>query len=152
VVPLKHVRLTPEYRADDPAFKPMEVFSQRDIHFDLVRKNPLFWPVTWLIWGGFLLGFLGRQSPTPAVLLARVLVVSALGYSAAYLVIGIATDMRYHFWSMMGLIVATLLAMPLLTQGWRSRSGWLIGGLAAAGAVTAIGVAARLLDFQRWVS
>jgi hypothetical protein len=152
VVPLKHVRLTPEYRAGDPTFKPMEIFSQRDIHFDLVRKNPLFWPVTWLIWGGFLLGFLGRQSPTPAVLLARVLVVSALGYSAAYLVIGIATDMRYHFWSMMGLIVATLLAMPLLTQGWRSRSGWLIGGLAAAGAVTAIGVAARLLDFQRWVS
>ncbi|HWP11581.1 MAG TPA: hypothetical protein VNN06_07145 [Ramlibacter sp.] len=151
-VPLKHVRLTPEYRADDPAFKPIEVFSESSLRFDLVRKNPLFWPATWLAWGAFLLALVGRQSPTPPVVLARVLVVSALGYSSAYLVIGIATDMRYYFWPIMAVIAATLLALPLLADGWRSRSATLIGGLAAVGAVMAIGVAARLLDFQRWVS
>lgn len=151
VVPLKHQRLTPEYRNDDPAYKPIEVFSKSNIRFDLVRKNPLFWPVTWLVWGVFLLAFAGRQAPTVSVLLARVLVVSALGYSGAYLLIGVATDMRYHYWPMIAVIVATVATLPTLAQAWRSRDGILLGGLGAVAAVIAVGVAARLMDFQAWV-
>lgn len=151
VVPLKHLRLTPEYRGDDPAFKPFEVFSESNVRFDLVRKNPLFWPVTWLVWGVFLLVFVGRESATAPVLLARALTVSALGYSGAYLVIGIATDMRYHYWSMLAVVAATLVTLPLLGRAWRARSAPVVGGVAAVGLVIAIGVAARLLDFKDWV-
>ena len=36
-VPLKHLRFTPEYRVDDPHFRPQEVFTPSAIHLDLVR-------------------------------------------------------------------------------------------------------------------
>ncbi|NPC57289.1 glycosyltransferase family protein [Caenimonas soli] len=147
-VPPKHIRLTPEYRTGDPAFPPMEIVTERDLKFDLLRKNPFIWPVTWMVWGAVLLAFLARRPATHPVLLARVLVVSALGYSLAYLVVGVATDMRYHYWTLIAMLVATLLAMPQLVQGLRERSVPLLAGLAAVGLVVAIGVATRLLDFQ----
>ncbi len=147
-VPPKHIRLTPEYQTGDPAFPPMEIVTERDIKFDLLRKNPFIWPVTWLVWGAFLLAFLARQPATHSVLLARALIVSALGYSLAYLVVGVATDMRYHYWTLIAMLVATLLAMPQLAQGLRTRCAPLLAGLAAVGLVVAIGVATRLLDFQ----
>ena len=150
-VPPKHIRLTPEYRTDDPSFPPMEVVTERDIKFDLLRKNPFVWPVTWLVWGAFLLAFLARRPVAQPVLLARVLIVSALGYSLAYLVIGVATDMRYHYWTLMAMLAATLLVMPQLAQGLRQRSRPLLAGVAAVALAVGIGAATRLLDFQGFV-
>jgi hypothetical protein len=150
-VPLKHIRLTPEYRTDNPAFPPIEVFSARDIRLDLLRKNPFMWPVAWLTWGAVLLAWAGRERPDPSVLLARVLAVSALGYSGAYLVIGVATDFRYHYWSEIAVAAATVALLPQLAQAWRERSRILLGGLALVALVVAIGIAARLLDFQAWM-
>jgi hypothetical protein len=150
-IPLKHIRLTPEYRTDNPAFPPMEVFSARDIRLDLLRKNPFMWPVAWLTWGAVLLAWAGRQAPAPAMLLARVLAVSALGYSGAYLVIGVATDFRYHYWSLIAVAAATVAVLPQLAQELRRRSPVLVGGLVLLALVIAIGIAARLLDFQAWM-
>ena len=151
-VPARHVRLTPEYQPGDPAHPPMEIVSERDIRLDLLRKNPFIWPVTWLAWGAGLLVFLSRGQASPRTLLARVLLVSGLGYSMAYLVIGLATDMRYHYWSLIAGLVATLLVLPQLAEGLRHRSRPLVGTLVATGAVIAIGIATRLLDFQRFVT
>ncbi|MDF2464705.1 MAG: hypothetical protein K0Q43_2940 [Ramlibacter sp.] len=149
-VPLKHIRLTPEYRTDNPAFKPLETITPRDVRFDLVRKNPTVWPVTWVAWAIVLLAFLARAESSPAVLLARTLAVSALGYAGAYLVIGVATDVRYHYWTVLATVVATLVVLPSLAAGYRRRSRVLLGGTAAVGFVIALGLAARLLDFQAW--
>jgi hypothetical protein len=150
-VPLKHLRLAPEYRGDIPGVAPLEVFSPSNVRFDLVRKNPAVWPVTWLAWGVVLLVFLARRTPTPGVLLARVLVVSALAYSSAYLFIGVATDIRYHYWSMLACMIATLLALPEIASGWRARSASLTAGVALVGLVVGVGLVARLLDFQGWI-
>lgn len=150
-VPPKHIRLTPEYQTGDPAHPPLEIVTPRDIKFDLLRKNPFIWPVTWLAWGLGLLVFLAREPAFNPVLLARALIVSALGYSFAYLVVGVATDMRYHYWSLIAGLVATVLVMPQLADGWRQRSRRLAGALAGVGVVIAIGVATRLLDFQGFV-
>jgi hypothetical protein len=150
-VPLKHLRLTPEYRGELPDFKPYEVFSPSNVRFDLVRKNPAVWPVTWLAWGAVLLVILARRPPTSPVLLARVLVVSALAYSSAYLVIGVATDIRYHYWSMLASMIATLLVLPEIAAAWRARSAPLGAGFALVGLVVGVGLLARLLDFQGWI-
>lgn len=149
-VPLKHIRLTPEYRADNPTFKPLETVTPRDVRFDLVRKNPTVWPVTWVAWALVLLAFLARAEASAGVLLARTLSVSALAYAGAYLVIGVATDIRYHYWTVLAAVVATLAVLPLLADGLRRRSPVLIGGLAAVAIVIALGLAARLADFQAW--
>lgn len=150
-VPPKHIRLIPEYRTGDPAHPALEIVTERDVRWDLLRKQPLIWPVTWMAWGLGLLVFLAREPALGQVLLARALIVSALGYSFAYLVIGVATDMRYHYWSLIAALVATLLVLPQLTQGLRSRSPRLMGALIGVGVVVAIGVATRLLDFQGFV-
>lgn len=150
-VPPKHIRLTPEYRTGDPAFPPKEIVTERDLKLDLLRKNPFIWPATWMVWGAFLLAFLARRPETTPVLLSRVLIVSALGYAMAYLVVGVATDIRYHYWTLMAILAATLLAAPQLVQGMRERSPPLLAGFTALAVVVAIGVATRLLDFQRFV-
>ena len=151
-VPLKHLRLTPEYRTDDPHTKPYEVFSPSNVRFDFVRKNPSTWPVTWLVWGGVLILFLARRAPTQPVLLARVLVASALGYTLAYFLVGVATDFRYHYWSMLATVIATLLVLPQLARGYSARSPVLLGGSAVLALVIAIGLVTRLLDFQGFVT
>ncbi len=151
-VPLKHMRLAPEFRTDLPGFKPLEVFSPTNIRMDIVRKNPVVWPVTWVAWGAMLLLFLARAEPLPSVLFARVLVVSALAYSGAYLLIGVATDIRYHYWSMLASVLATLVVWPQLAQGWRSRSKPLIAALAVVAMVVITGLATRAFDFQAWTA
>ena len=150
-VPPKHIRLTPELRPGDPAFPPMAVVTPAEIRGDLLRKNPFVWPVTWLTWACALLWVLARQESTASVQLARVLAVSALGYSGAYLLIGVATDMRYHYWTLLAVLIATLLVLPQLWQGLRSRSRPVLFGLAGVTGVVAIGVAARLLDLRAFV-
>ena len=150
-VPLKHIRLTPEYRSDDPAVKPLGVVTAAEVRGDLLRKNPSVWPVTWLAWACALLWILAAQAPSAGVQLARVLAVSALGYSGAYLLIGVATDMRYHYWTLLAVLIATLLVLPQLGQGLRSRSRPLLCGAGAVAAVVALGVAARMVDFRGFV-
>lgn len=151
VVPLKHIRLTPEFRTDNPAHAPPEVITEQDIRLDLLRKNPLIWPVTWVAWGIGVLAFISRQNPVPTVQLAKVLIVSALGYSCAYLLIGVATDMRYHYWSLVAIFSASVLVLPMLMQGLRSRSALLLGAIGLTTVVISIGVAARLFDFRAFV-
>jgi len=150
-VPLKHLRFTPEHRVGDPHFQPREVFSPANVRFDLVRKNPATWPVTWLAWGFVLLLFLSRRPSTQTVVLARVLVVSAIGYTLAYAVVGVATDFRYHYWSMLATAVATIAVLPYLARGFKRGNPVLSGGCAVVGLVVAIGLVARLTDFRAWV-
>lgn len=150
-VPLKHLRLAPEYRGGDSHFPPYAVFTPSEVKFDLVRKNPSTWPVTWFVWAGVLALFLARHAPTPPVLFARALLFSALGYTAAYAVIGVATDFRYHYWSMLATAIATLIVLPHIGHGFRTRAPVLTGGAALVALVVAIGLVTRLLDFQAWV-
>jgi hypothetical protein len=151
-VPLTHQRFAPEYRGDNPGVRPFQVFTPRQVQFDLVRRNPAVWPVTWIVWAAVLLLFLARHAPTPPVVFARVLLVSGLGYSGAYLLIGVATDVRYHYWTILAAMIATLLVWPEIRRGVSERSHALFGGLAALGVVVLIGLATRVLDFQAWVT
>jgi hypothetical protein len=151
LIPLKHIRLTPEYATDDPAWTPLAQVSAAEVRGDLLRKNFIVWPVTWLTWGIGLMFLLHRGGATPATAsstLARVLVVSALGYSGAYLLVGVATDLRYHYWSVLALMIATLLALPVCTQAWRERRRVLWTAWAAVAFVVVTGTAARLADWR----
>ncbi|WP_167772867.1 hypothetical protein [Ramlibacter humi] len=151
LVPSKHVRLTPEYRTDDPAVKPLEVVTERDVKLDIVRKNFAIWPVTWLAWAACLLFLLRHEAAVTGVVAARTLAVSALGYSGAYLLIGVATDMRYHYWSLLAVLVASTVVLPALLRQWRERRGPLLACAAIVGAVVLLGTLARLADFRGFV-
>lgn len=150
LVPRKHVRFTPEY-GSGPDWTPIAQVSDREVRLDLLRKNPASWPAVWLVWGGFLALWLARkpgQSTGAAVPLALALAISALAYSGAYLLVGVATDMRYHFWSLLALLLATALTLPQWWRGLREGAPLLWAGAGAAAGVVVLGTAARLADWR----
>jgi hypothetical protein len=100
------------------------------------RKPPLLMlydvvttPALWLAIGAYLLVLLAsvkssrRSAPIEAAL---ALVLSGLPYSCAYLIIGVGTDTRYQFWSMVAIFTAFVislseLSVPLVSLTTRSE-------------------------------
>jgi hypothetical protein len=99
--------------------------------------TPLGWPVFWTATALMLVPFAWRRRSEPAGSLALALVVSAVALEASFLVISIASDLRYHLWPM----AASALALILLSDV-RRRWEWLGGGALLA-IVIAGGVIAR---------
>ena len=101
--------------------------------------SPLGWPVAWL---ALVVGLIwaGKISPDPQARIGRALALSALCMSTSYAVISIASDLRYHLWSM----VAAALALILLidTRALDRRRGFIAGGVLMA--VILLGTVARL--------
>jgi len=101
--------------------------------------SPIGWPVTWLGVALVLL-WAGVRGNGGQVRLGRALALSAACTSASYAIVSIASDLRYHLWS----ILAAALALVLLVDAGaldprRAR----IGG-AVLLAVVIVGSAARL--------
>jgi hypothetical protein len=101
--------------------------------------SPLGWPFAWLVVAGGLV-WAGGRSSDPQARLGRALALSALCMSASYGLVSIASDLRYHLWSM----VAGALALILLVdaRALDRRRGFLAAGLLLV--MIAIGTAARM--------
>jgi len=97
----------------------------------LEATTPLGWPVVWTIAGLLILPGAWRRRNDPAGGLALALLASALTLEASFVVVSIASDLRYHLWSM----AALALALILLSNDLRvSRREW----LAAAATVSLV--------------
>ena len=75
----------------------------------LVRQNPIFWPITWYAAGLGLLTLLWRRCDHPADVLALVAVASSFGLLLSYAAIGVASDLRYHYWTMVAVGLSIVL-------------------------------------------
>jgi hypothetical protein len=148
IVPAKHNRFAPEFRGDDPSFRSIEPVTPSSLRNDYVKKNPLVWPVNWIVIALGVLVVIWRARPEPSVVAARALMVSAVMYSGAYVLIGVATDMRYHFWTLMACLLSLVLVWPELVRAWLSRDRKLMAGLAVLGLVVTIGMMARVFDIS----
>ncbi len=107
----------------------------------LLVETPIAWPFVWIVVAGVALAVAVRRVRSPARDLAFALLGSALALEASFAVLSIASDLRYHLWSM---IVAAV-GVALLADGTsvpRRTVG--IGGAVLVLAVGA-GIAARLL-------
>ena len=94
------------------------------MHYDLLKK-----PALWLAIGTCLLVLLAsadlRRRPA-AREAALALVTSALLYGCAYVIVGVATDLRYQFWSMVATFTALVISLsglsgPLVLSPWLGR-------------------------------
>jgi len=105
----------------------------------LMAASPLGWPVVWLVAAGGLL-WAGRGLTDSQARLGLALAASALCMSASFALVSIASDLRYHLWSM----VAAALALILLidTRALDRRRGFIAGGVLMA--VILLGTVARL--------
>jgi len=124
-------------------------FTERDIKLDYLKRTFLLWPVFWLaigLCGTVLLEV--RTELTAAVAMAKSLMMSGLLYSGAYLLFGVSTDYRYHYWSIMAILLGAILAADEFSKSYIERP-WR-GGLAAAIVLAVIvgGYAARIADVR----
>lgn len=76
-----------------------------------VVKTPLGWPVVWLVLSLGLV-WAARDAESAQARLGRALAASAAVMSGSYALVSIASDLRYHLWSM----VAGALALALLAD------------------------------------
>lgn len=105
----------------------------------LMAISPLGWPVCWLvISAGLLWASAGQGDPQSRI--GRSLALSALCMSASFAFVSIASDLRYHLWSMVAAALALILLLD--TRALDRRRGFIAGGALAA--VIALGTIARL--------
>lgn len=108
-------------------------FSKRGLIIDFITKNALLWPATWLAIG-FVLMF-GNLHPV-----SRALNLSGMLYGSAYLVVGVAADFRYFYWT--ELAVQSAIVFQLGKAGRLTHWKLLTATVAA---VWIIGYSARLI-------
>jgi hypothetical protein len=98
---------------------------------------PLAWPAFWLALAPIGLWAAAEAERGPERDLAFALLLSACCGGASYLVVSVASDLRYHLWTMLAAMLGLLLA-PLKPHHVRAMAG-------LAAAVLLLGVAGRLL-------
>jgi hypothetical protein len=101
--------------------------------------TPLGWPMPWTILAVVAAAVAWARRNEPAAGLALALAASAIGLEASFLVVSIASDLRYHLWSMAASALAwILLAGTVRPSRW--RAALLVAGL---GAIIAAGLHSR---------
>ena len=103
-------------------------------------QTPLGWPILWTALGLLLLPLAWRRRSEPSGGLALALIISALTLETSFLVVSIASDLRYHLWPM----TAVALVLILLSDRLRVSRVEAIAGGAALALIVAGGVATRI--------
>lgn len=99
------------------------VSSRKDIYLDCIKRNFFLWPSFWICVAACVLLLL-RNGPAEERLLvgcSQLLICSGLLYALAYLVVGVATETRYYYWSFMAFILGTLLSFPVIIAQLRAH-------------------------------
>ena len=101
--------------------------------------TPLGWPIVWtfLALCGFSVAVERRETSAGGIALA--LAGSALAMEASFLVVSIASDLRYHLWAM----TASALALILLADGTRLRRAPVVIAALVLAAIIAAGLQTR---------
>ena len=101
--------------------------------------TPLGWPIVWTLVAVLLVHTAWRQRSEPEGDVALTLLASALTLEASFLVVSIASDFRYHLWS----VAAVPLALILLANDLRfNRRQW-VGAATLLAIVIAGGLITR---------
>jgi len=115
--------------------------------------TPLGWPIVWTVIAALLIPAAWRRRDEAAGSLALALASSVLTLEASFLVISIASDIRYHLWSMTASGLALIMLSDELGQKWRAWIGGalLVGIIVAGGLVTRYTLPAAPSDYQAMI-
>ncbi|MBV9929380.1 MAG: hypothetical protein JO013_00330 [Alphaproteobacteria bacterium] len=104
-------------------------------------SSPIGWPVLWLAFAAAGLWLSRRAPPGPATRLAQALLLSAVAGGLSYAVVSVASDLRYHLWT----VLAGGLGLVLLASAGGIRRRGAVVLLAVALVVVTGGTLSRLL-------
>jgi hypothetical protein len=145
VPPAVQCASAPEMHNCGPASSP----ERREVVWkDYVFKNGFAWPITWLTVGLGLLLFV-RSGRDPASDLYRALLASGLFYGGSYFFVGVASNVRYFFWTYLAFQLCILLVVANRKE-WASGRAW-VGSSTLVGVVLLIGYSARLTDSHLFI-
>jgi hypothetical protein len=149
LVPPDHLRFTKDDGTGADTTTERLPLTQNISRFrrDYLLHNVFSWPVTWLVAAVCAFCLLLRGEETEANYAARILLLSGIFYSLAYLVVGVASQDRYYYWSTMTAIVGLIIALPGLWPLFRRRDGWALASLILVLGTVAAGFAARLSNY-----
>lgn len=137
---LRHFNINTRFLVHDEIERPVQIESApNDWHYGvrpsgllsvidrlatLSAATPIGWPITWL---ALALGALIASPWLPSRRLIVPLALSALLYGLGYGVFSVAAELRYHLWTMIGALIASVLVAgdlaALPATPWR-RLGW----------------------------
>jgi len=146
VVPALHYRYS---KFTELAPYGAKIITQRDIYFDYFKKNFFFWPIVWVFMGFSVLVLLQLSVGAPITLrIARLLILSALLYAGAYLVVGVGTAYRYYYWTIMATLLGAILASREIGAVIRLRRRPAILAFGGLLLIIMVGLAARIADVR----
>lgn len=151
-VPAEHCRFAPRCGTFDPKSGTTIPISAQDVRWDYIKKNALVWPVSWIVLGICMVMLLGLSPNSAQLSASRTLLISGLGYSLAYVIVGIATDFRYHYWTIMAVQTALIVAFPSLAVRIRMADRIVIVCALLLVLTVSAGLFARLTDNQSLIS
>lgn len=108
----------------------------------LFSHTPVEWPIVWiaLAWAALVAG-----ADAPLAWLIVPLAASGAAYGLGYAVVSVASELRYHLWTMLAAGLANALLIADVSAGTGvTRRRWLIG-YAPAAAVTLLAILWRLM-------
>ena len=138
------VQVVPDRPVLDPdgiAQRPGVVARVIDAAAAMQARLPFGWPALWLALAAGVL-ILGPALPSRSVALP--LATSALLYGGGYLVLSVASDVRYHLWTMLAAMTATVIAASDLRTVRPSRARFLVA-FAPWVSVTLVGSVGRVV-------
>lgn len=116
----------------NPAMRAIDALAMATAH------TPLGWPIVFM---ALALGALIASWGQPHARLIAPIALSSLLYGGGYVVFSVAAELRYHLWSEIAALIATVLVLAeAKTVGW-GRTAWLF---APAGLAVAMGIGFRL--------
>jgi hypothetical protein len=116
---------------------------------DYLKKNFLFWPVVWVYMAVGALALLQLSVDAPITLrIARLLFISGLLFAGAYLIVSVATEIRYYYWTVMATLLGAILASREIATVIRMHQR--AAKLAFAGLllIIVVGLVARVADVR----
>lgn len=119
-----------------------------EIRKDYIKKNFSTWPIIWYAVALIVLTALRRVPLSASSHAARLLVCSGLTYGFAYLIIGVASDSRYMYWTIMASLIGLALTSGQIYLRWKERDKPTLLAISAVFGCIALGLIARLGDWQ----
>jgi hypothetical protein len=122
--------------------------NEAEIRKDYLKKNFMTWPIIWYVVALIVLTALRRLPLNASSHAARLLVCSGLTYGFAYFVIGVASDSRYMYWTILASFTGLVLTADQIYLRWKERDKPTLLAFSAIFVCIALGLMARLGDWQ----
>ena len=154
LVPARHCRYAPGcdwLHGADGSFQ-AQVVGPEQVRSDYLKKNFLVWPVTWLVIGGAFLWFSTRIENIQFSAASRALVLSGLLYLSLMFFVGVATEIRYAYWSIMSVLLAVIVSFDEVRRIFDLRNNLDFLCVSALAVTILAGMIARLTNLTLFVT